>query len=80
MSFLEKVHNLIRDGLRQALTAKRFTRSITLPCFISRSVPGNAEVLGEFPSVERALTVPNNRPRFISTSEPGAFHGSDKMS
>ena len=69
--FLEKVHNLLRDGLRQALTAKEiYTLYHPYPVSFQDLFQVMLKFLESSPPVERALTVPNNRPRFISTSEP----------
>ena len=69
--FLEKVHNLLRDGLRQALTAKEiYTLYHPYPVSFQDLFQLMLKFLESSPPVERELTVPNNRARFISTSEP----------
>jgi len=69
--FLEKVHNLLRDGLRQALRAKDiYTLYHPYPVSFRDLFQVMRKFLESSPPVERELTIPNNRPRFISTSEP----------
>jgi len=69
--FLEKVHNLLRDGLRQALRAKEiYTLYHPYPVSFRDLFQVMLKFLESSPPVERELTVPNNCPRFNLTSEP----------
>jgi hypothetical protein len=69
--FLEKVHNLLRDALRQALAAKEtYTLYHPYPVSFRDLFQVMRNFLESSPPVERELTVPSNCPRFTLTSEP----------
>jgi len=69
--FLEKVHDVLRDALRQALADKEtYTLYHPYPVSFHDLFQVMRNFLESSPPVERELTVPNNCPRFISTSEP----------
>jgi hypothetical protein len=69
--FLEKVHNLLRDALRQALAAKEiYTLYHPYPVSFRDLFQVMRNFLESSPPVERELTVSNNCQRLTLTSKP----------
>src|SRR6266404_3552349 len=69
--FLEKVHDVLRDALQEALATKEIHMLYhPYPVSFNDLYQAMKRVLGTRPTVERELTVPNNCPRFNLTSEP----------